>query len=230
MMAANTEGTVLRAVTSGAEAKVARCRSEEQRAEQMLRVLRSEVSGAKSELEKSRVQELRIEEEARAELRARRAAEVRFADESKVQSEEHGDVLRRCQLQSELEIAARGEKVKALEAEAEKKPRTTVWDSAVWASWYAGWNARWEKSEGWRTGGSAQWVSLSPVGIASGECRGNFVLPASERPLKTATSLLEPARVDLEEDWAGRRTPPGIASRGTPLGGLVDLIFYNLVK
>ena len=53
-------------------------------------------------------------------------------------------MLRQIQEKSDLESAVQGERVKALEVEVERKSRTPVWDSAVWAGW-CGWGARWEK-------------------------------------------------------------------------------------
>ena len=63
-------------------------------------------------------------------------------------------------------------------------------------------------------------MSASAEGTVSTERRGLGVLPASERPLKTATSLLEPVRVDVGEDRAGRRTPPGLTARDALHGGV----------
>ena len=80
-------------VSGGAESEIAHCREEESRAEQLLRYLRSEVAGARDELNQSRALGWRVEEEVRADLRARVLAETRFADERKVQQEEHLDAL-----------------------------------------------------------------------------------------------------------------------------------------
>jgi len=103
---------------------------------------------------------------------------------------------------------------------AERKSRTTVWDSTVWTGWYAaGWSARWEKGDGWKAGDTPQWTASSAMSFVGAESRRGFVLPASERPLKTATSLMEPVRVELEGGPAERRTPPGRASRGPWLVG-----------
>ena len=63
-------------------------------------------------------------------------------------------------------------------------------------------------------------MSASAEGFAGATRRESGVLPASERPLKTATSLLEPVRVEVAEDWPGRRTPPGLAARDTLRGGV----------
>jgi hypothetical protein len=123
--AANAEGSVLRAVTSGVEAEAERYRSEEECAERALRVLRLEVSGARSELEKSRAQELRIEAETRVELHARMAAEVRFADESKAQSEEFRNVFHRG-------FSRLGELVRRMECAVGKRRRMESWrDTSV---------------------------------------------------------------------------------------------------
>ena len=80
-----------------------------------------EVSGARSELEKSRAREQWVEAEARVELQAQLSAEIRFADESKAHGEECRRVLHRIQARNELESVVQGERVKALEVEAEKK-------------------------------------------------------------------------------------------------------------
>ena len=60
----------------------------------MMQALRSEVAGARGELARSLALGARIEEEVREELRARAAEAKRFADERKVQREEHLDAMR----------------------------------------------------------------------------------------------------------------------------------------
>ena len=63
--------------------------------------------------------------------------------------------MRQHRQRSEVEIAARGERVKASEAEVEEKSWKIVWNSVVWASWSGGWSTRWGKGEVWRAGGSS---------------------------------------------------------------------------
>ena len=48
-----------------------------------------------------------------------------------------------------MELAARNEKVKALEAEVEEKSWRTIWDSAAWAGCNGSWGSRWGKGEAW---------------------------------------------------------------------------------
>jgi len=126
-------------------------------------------------------------------------------------------MLRQMQDKSDSESAAQGERVKALEVEVERKSRTPVWSSAVWSGW-RGWGAQWEAGERWQCAGASYWVSTSAESTADAACRELGAAPASERPLKTATTLLEPVRVETAEDWFGRRTPPGLASRGAVHG------------
>ena len=108
---------------------------EERLAEQMLLYLRSEVAGARDEMNRYRVLGQRVESEVNAEYQARVAAEIRFADERKVQQEELQGELRQQKQRSEAELAERDEKVRALEAEAEGKSWTSTWDATAWASW-----------------------------------------------------------------------------------------------
>ena len=182
-----------------------------------LHMMRLEVSGARSDLERLWAREQRVESTSQVELQASLAAELRFARETKSQAEECRRMLHLMREKSETESLAQGEKVKASEVEVERKSRTPVWSPVGWSGWQ-GWGARWETGEKWTCVGTSYWTSASVEGYAEAAGRGQGVAPASERPLKTATTLLEPVRVEVADAWFGQRTPPGLASRGAPHG------------
>jgi hypothetical protein len=220
--AANAESSVLRAVAEGVEAEVERYRLEEEATVRTLYVMNLEVSGARSDLELLWSREQRVELEARAELQACLSAELQFVNETRSHREECQRMLRQAQEKSDLDRAVQGERVKALEVEVERKSRTPVWNSAVWSGW-RGWGAQWEKGEKWACAATSYWMAASAEGYADAVCRGLGVAPASERPLKTATSLLEPVRVEVAEDWFGQRTPPGLATWSALHGASADV-------
>jgi hypothetical protein len=124
------DSDTLRRVSSGAEAEIIQCRKEERLSEQMLLYLRSEVAGARDELGHSQALGRRVEEGVRAELGARVAVEVRLAEERQAQHQEHRDALQQQKQRSEVELAARNKKVRALEVEVEEKSWRTIWHSA----------------------------------------------------------------------------------------------------
>ena len=92
-----------------------------------------------------------------------------------------------------------------LEAEAEGKSWSSTWGTTKWADWKACWSSRWSAGEAWKAKGLNDWALEAEPQKASDGRKEAGATHASEKPLRTATVMVEAARVETETDGGGTK-------------------------